>query len=156
MKTIQAFQNLDWFYDVGNSFEIIGEELVQVANWQKAIASCSDQIWESIGLKISNGLTKHISSVCKPEFQKWNVVVDSAKCELEESFRRLQSKLDAEGLPNVVADCVKWDAVHILAHEYYAAWNPPTIYERLRDIYLCGHFPCGWVGTWPVGKLRVF
>lgn len=156
MKTIDALVDMDWFANVGQAIPEIGESVISVADWREAVASCSQPFWEDVCTEARNDLTMHLNSVCKAEFQSWNEVVNNAKRELTDSWKRMREKLESEGLPKTVADCVEWDTMHAVACEHYAAWNPPQFFERLLAIYQTGHFPCGWVGAWPEGRLRVF
>ena len=156
MKTIDTLVGLDWFASVGQSIPATGKSAVVVSDWREAIASCSESNWEDVCTEARNDLTMHLHSTCKAEFQNWNEVVNDAKRELAQPWKRMRSKLENEGLPQIVADCVEWDTIHAVACEHYAAWNPPRFFERLLIFYQNGHFPCGWIGTWPEGKLRVF
>lgn len=156
MKTIEALTDVEWFSNVGQPSPLGSENVEFVSDWREAIQSCSDASWEDVSTEARNDLTMHLNRVCKRDFQKWNEVVNEAKRELAESWNRMRSKLESEGLPKIVADCVEWDTMHAVACEYYASWNPPQFFERLLSIYQCGHFPCGWAGAWPDGKLRVF
>jgi len=156
MKTVDSLVDMDWFRNVGKAVPAIGEGLVSVADWREALASCSDPHWEDVCTEARNDVTMHLNRVCNGEFQRWNEVVNNAKRELAPSWKRMRAKLESEGLPQIVADCVEWDTMHAVACEHYAAWNPPQFFERLLAIYRSGHLPCGWAGHWPEGKLRVF
>ena len=156
MKTIDTLVGMDWFANVAQPIPSIDESVVSVTDWHEAAASCSEPLWEDVCTEARNDLTMHLNSVCKAEFQSWNEVVNNAKRELAAPWKRMRSKLGIEGSPQVVADCVEWDTMHAVACEHYAAWNPPRFFARLLTIYQNGHFPCGWVGTWPEGKFRVY
>ncbi len=156
MKAIDVLLKLDWFANVGRPIDSEDKSIVTVTNWREAIASCSDSTWETVCTEAGNDLTMHLNRFCKSEFQDWNSVVNRAKCELAESWRRMRSALKSEGLPDVVAACVEWDTIHAVAREHYAAWSPPMFFERILTIYQSGHFPCGWLGPWPDGKVRIF
>lgn len=156
MKIINTLADIDWFANAGQAIPEIGEKMTSVADWREAVASCSEPLWEDVTLEARNDLTVHLHSVCKDEFQNWNEVINNAKRALAEPWNRMRAKLESEGLPNVVANCAEWDTLHAVACEHYAAWNPPQFFEHLLAIYQRGHFPCGWAGTWPEGKLRVF
>lgn len=156
MKTIETLVGVDWFSNVGQPIPAIGESVVYISDWREAVASCSEPNWEDVCTEARNDLTMHLNRVCNAEFQSWNEVVNDAKLALAEPWKRMRSKLENEGLPQIVAECVEWDTMHAVACERYAAWNPPRFFERLLSFYQSGHFPCGWVGTWPEGKVRVF
>jgi len=156
MKTIDTLVDMDWFANVGKAIPVSAERLISVADWHQAVASCAEPLWEDVCTEARNDLTIHLNRVCKAEFQSWNEVVNNAKRELAESWKRMRLKLESEGLPEIVAGCVEWDTMHAVACEHYSAWSPPQFFARLLVIYQSGHFPCGWVGTWPEGNLRVF
>ena len=156
MRIINALVDLDWFANVGQLILSTNESVIPIGNWREAVASCSGALWEDVCMEARNDLSMHLNDVCQTEFQTWNEVVNNSKRELSESWVRMRTKLDSEGLPQVVADCVEWDTIHAVVFEHFAEWSPPRFFEHLLRIYQSGHFPCGWEGSWPEGKLRVF
>ena len=158
MNTIEILKDIDWFANAGRSLSLSSslEGVASVADWSEAIQSCSDQSWEDVVTEAQNELTLHLNSVCKNEFQEWNEVIQKTKLELAEPWQRMRAKLDEENLPKIMADCVEWDTMHAVAREHYQKWKPPAFFDYLLTIYRSGRFPCGWIGNWPKGNLRVF
>ncbi len=156
MKTIETLVGVDWFANVGQPMLTIFPHANVIADWTAAVDSCSSSTWEDVCTESRNDLTVHLNAVCKDDFQKWNEVVGIAKQELAGPWRQMAQKVHATSLPKVVADCVEWDTMHAFVCEYYAQWKPPTFFSDLLQVYKFGHFPCGWDGDWPTGKLCIF
>ncbi|PHR93461.1 MAG: hypothetical protein COA78_32865 [Blastopirellula sp.] len=156
MSVLKTIQNLDWFSDVSNDLPSKYSDFQPVIDWDNAIALSESLVWENIGIEEGNNITLHLNSVCKDEFQKWNQVVNNAKEELEISWQRLSNYVEDNNLPQVIVDCAKWDTINAVAVEYYSVWKPSRYYIDLLEIYQLGHFPCGWLGEWPSGKMCVY
>jgi hypothetical protein len=59
-------------------------------------------------------------------------------------------------LPPEIFASVYWDVGHIFLEAEYADVYPPTFYASQAYWYLKGHFPCGWSGAFPAGKVIVY
>jgi len=156
MNTLDRILNIDWFTNVGQPIPRDLGDVVPVSSWDQACEKCSDPLWEDVSAEARNDLTTHLNAVCKAEFQGWNRVIDQIKCNLEQPWRRVRQMLDEQGLPMVIADCVEWDTMHAVATEYYSHCNPPPFFLELLVVYEQGHFPCGWDGAFPNGRLVVY
>jgi hypothetical protein len=43
-----------------------------------------------------------------------------------------------------------------MANAYLPSGHKCFYFLELFEVYEAGHFPCGWKGEWPAGKLVVF
>jgi hypothetical protein len=59
-------------------------------------------------------------------------------------------------LPKVFLDTVDWDILNLCMEAEYADVYPPGFYASQAYWYLKGHFPCGWQGAFPKGKLVIY
>ncbi len=48
------------------------------------------------------------------------------------------------------------DLLYIVLDSSYGPPAPAGIYSRLLDAYASGHYPCGWIGEYPEGRLVVY
>lgn len=62
---------------------------------------------------------------------------------------------DAEGLPDLFVTVVGWIVLHALMEAEFSAVLPAGWYGACGAWILRGHFPCGWEGAWPDGRLVV-
>jgi len=62
----------------------------------------------------------------------------------------------ANKLPKSFEDTVQWDILHLAIESEYSDIFPPGFYASQAYWYLKGHFPCGWEGNFPKGKLVVY
>jgi hypothetical protein len=44
----------------------------------------------------------------------------------------------------------------LMENSYLGSGHTAFFFLELFLVYEAGHFPCGWVGEWPHGALRVF
>ena len=59
-------------------------------------------------------------------------------------------------LPQVFVHTVEWDIVHVCMEAEYADVYQPGYYASQAYWYVKGHFPCGWQGDFPNGKLIIY
>ena len=59
-------------------------------------------------------------------------------------------------LPKVFEDTVQWDILGVCMEAEYADIFQPGFYASQAYWYINGHFPCGWEGKFPNGKLIVY
>ena len=59
-------------------------------------------------------------------------------------------------LPKVFEDTVQWDILHVCVEAEYADTYEPGFYASQAYWYVNGHFPCGWEGQFPAGRLIIY
>jgi hypothetical protein len=69
---------------------------------------------------------------------------------------KIRDVVASNGLPTVFEDTVKWDILHICMEAAYADVFPPGFYANQAHWYVKGHFPCGWEGDFPAGRMVVY
>jgi hypothetical protein len=149
-----------WFSAVGGkplpAFNIPARA---VASKEEALAHCSDPGWEDVTLEARNQLTGFLSRHHPDRHVAWNQITDAAKSAVVTPLatRVWQPFAERHGLDKVFVDFVSWDVLAaIMEHEYRDCTGRPVFFLHLLDVYRAGHFPCGWAGAWPKGKLLVW
>jgi hypothetical protein len=56
----------------------------------------------------------------------------------------------------VFENMVQWDILHVCMEAEYADVYPPGFYASQAYWYVKGHYPCGWQGEFPKGKLIIY
>jgi hypothetical protein len=64
--------------------------------------------------------------------------------------------VEAHGLPEIFEDTVRWDILHVCMEAEYADVSPPGFFASQAYWYVQVHFPCGWTGSFPDGKLVLY
>ncbi len=149
-----------WFARCGKPFDLdLTMNTDRVKDWPTAIASCNDPAWENVELEAQNQLTLWLHANNRAAYQKWNDIVLSHKSSvltplIEQKIIPFQVKL---GLDISLVHCVKWDILGaLMENSYLGSGHKAFFFLELLMVYEAGHFPCGWIGEWPQGKLRVF
>jgi hypothetical protein len=57
--------------------------------------------------------------------------------------------------PMRILTSIEWDVLHACMEMHFADFVSPGIYSRMLELYYEGHFPCGWEGKAPEGRLLV-
>jgi hypothetical protein len=71
-------------------------------------------------------------------------------------LRKTKAVVEANHLPRGFVDTVQWDILRLCMEAEYADVFPPGFYASQAYWYMQGHFPCGWEGEFPQGRLTVF
>ena len=56
-----------------------------------------------------------------------------------------------------VVHSTRWDVLSaLMENAYLESGHRCFFFLELLSVYEAGHFPCGWLGEWPEGKLIVY
>jgi hypothetical protein len=157
---LRDLSSISWFASCGQP-AILGLSFVAqpVYSWQEAVAACQSEESRSANLEPRNELSSFLHAKYPRRFQHWNELTDEIK---RTYITPLVSQVwqpfaGARGLPASFVDCVAWQVLAgAMENEYRQCEGLPIHFSHLLHIYRQGHFPCGWIGRWPEGKLLVF
>jgi hypothetical protein len=156
-RTIAALDRLEkasWFSRVGVDE---GPSVAVLTSWPAAIDLCDTSEWEDLRLDALNQCCECIARRAKNRMQAWNKTVDEVKKITEPLIdRKIAAIVRDEGLPELFRTRVRYDITNFCMETEYADVCPPGFCTTLGDWYVKGHFPCGWWGVFPQGKLVVY
>lgn len=151
---------IDWFVRCGSTPSLdLTMPVQRVDSWEVAVASCSSAEWEDVELEAQNQLTIWLSQHDRDGYRRWNRIVKTHKRStveplIEKTIRPIQL---AQGLHESVISSVQWDVLGaLMENSYLPSGHSAMFFLELLQAYEAGHFPCGWLGEWPIGKLVVF
>jgi hypothetical protein len=155
-RTILAIlEHADWFSAVGQAEQ---SSVIVLDSWKQAMVYCSALNWENVQLEAANRLADALVKYdYSGRYQSWNSIADEVKI-LAEPF--IESKITHvvtdNRLPVVFKHFIKWDMIHIGIATEYSDIVPVEFHALQTYWYIKGHFPCGWDGEFPNGKLIVY
>jgi hypothetical protein len=72
----------------------------------------------------------------------------------------VREKIEAARIPVAFPEtfirAVEWDIMMLLTEADHSDLVKPAFYAVLGFYYIKGHFPCGWEGNFPQGRLIVY
>ena len=152
--TLATLIQAQWFDSVGVHDT---DSAIVLSSWGEAIESCSSPEWEDLCLEAANQYRERLLERSVERFRKWNDVVDKMKPIAQALVReKCQQVVEENDLPQVFLDTVDWDIIGVLMEAEYADVYPPGYYASQAYWYVHGHFPCGWQGKFPKGKLIIY
>jgi len=143
-------------------FSKVGQPLsnnVTIANsWEEAVNECSKLKYIELKFAAGNQLTSAIHHAAKDVYNlTWNNNVVEIKSFIipfvTEQVERL--RLSSE-VTSVIRNAVGGDLIDLGLEAEYSEYVKPGFFAGLSYWYDQGHFPCGWQGEYPQGKLMVF
>jgi hypothetical protein len=153
--TLEKLEKADWFTHVGEKDTT--EAIIVLSSWQEAIEHCSSVEWENLGLEAANQYRERLLERSKQRFNEWNDLVAQIKLATEPLVRgKIEAVAREHGLPKIFEDTVQWDILHVCMEAEYADVYQPGYYASQAYWYVKGHFPCGWEGEFPKGKLIMY
>ena len=156
-RTIRALDDLEkavWFSRVGVKDTTAA---VVLPSWQEAIEHCSSLEWENLCLEASNQYCSRLVERSKERFQKWNEIAAELKATTIPFVRgKIHAIVREHRLPKAFEEQVQWDILGVCMEAEYADLYPPGYYASQAYWYVNGHFPCGWEGKFPEGRLIIF
>jgi hypothetical protein len=151
---------VDWFSQCGQPLALdLSMDVERVPTWREATASCMGEVWEGVQLEAQNQLALWLSRHDRENFQRWNERVDRHKMAVvdplaERAWEPYQRKRE---LDPAIIHSVRWDILGaLMENTYLGSGHRCFFFLELLAVYKAGHFPCGWRGEWPDGKLVVF
>jgi hypothetical protein len=156
-RTIAALDRLEkasWFSQVGVN---AGSNAVVVRSWPEAIEYCESSAWEDLQGEALNRYRECIAHRSKERWRLWNDTVDEVK-EITRPLvgRKIAAVIRENGLPKIFNIQVNYDITGVCMEAEYADVCPPGFFTSIAQWYVDGHFPCGWWGAFPQGKLVIY
>jgi hypothetical protein len=156
--TLEKLEQAEWFANVGTYAGIEDRsKIVLLSSWQEAIQHCSSVEWENLGLEAANQYRERLLERSKDRYNIWNEIVEQLKpTTIPFVKRKIEAVVRVHNLPQVFEDTVQWDILHVCMEAEYADVYHPGYYASQAYWYVKGHFPCGWDGDFPQGKLIIY
>jgi hypothetical protein len=154
IATLDRLEKAAWFSCVGLQDTTAA---IVLLSWVEAIEHCGSINWRNLLLEAANQYCERLVERSTERFEKWNEIVAQVKKVIVPFVSRKMDKVIREQkLPKVFEDVVRWDMIHICMEAEYADVYPPGFYASQGYWYVKGHFPCGWQGKFPAGKLIIY
>jgi hypothetical protein len=156
-EILRRIAAIDWFVRCGNGgagCEI--SDIIWVTTWLDARCTYSRQEWEDMRLDARNTLTVHLFKRYQNEYAEWRRVADAITkhAVFVDAMAKVEAFKARHGLDQQFFTRVQWDVFNAVMESAYAKCRPPHLfYTMLLKVYEAGHFPCGWEGEWPAGRL---
>lgn len=135
----------------------VADDYSLVRSWPEAVRHSASDRWESIEQEEDNRLSQAVFNVSRELFQRWNDVVRELKQHIIPFVSDAVAKLGIEAdIARQVVDSANWDLLGLLLESEYSTIVEPGFFSRIGHWYLLGHFPCGWDGDYPTGRLVLY
>lgn len=133
------------------------EQAIVLRSWAEAMASCASASWGDLLLEAGNIYFERLAERAPNIHEKWNPTVERLKIVTVPFVReKIRHVREENKLPKVFEDTVQWDILHLCLESEFADICRPGFYVSQAYWYMKGHFPCGWNGEFPKGKLIIY
>lgn len=154
-RLIERLTESQWFSSAGQAVPSTG--IVQVDSWGAAATFAMQKKWEKIHLDLFNDLASAVLEHYGEEHYPLDDVGDVVWALVAPVVER---QIEAAGIPPHLLEIVRVhttsDVVLACLECEFRSIASIGLFASLANWYLQGHFPCGWQGKYPKGKLVVF
>lgn len=152
---------IEWFANRGKPMQLdLTMEIQQARSWEEAMTYCKSLTWQNATLEAQNQLSMVLNWNDRAAFQaNWNPTVVAHKKEtlgplVESKIVPFQKQ---HGLDERLIHAVQWDILGaLMENSFMKSKHSCFFFLELLQVYEAGHFPCGWIGEWPEGKLVLY
>ncbi|MBN2371633.1 MAG: hypothetical protein JXO72_14215 [Vicinamibacteria bacterium] len=156
---VSAFETLsetEWFKHVGEMVSAKGE-IVSVGSWQESIVPLIDEDGKIYG---PNGHLLKPSNLCIEVIESeryhdlWQLAGSDAfdYCDVLSHIPDSLPAFQQDFIDEYVYEFVSFLLAEIVGSDVVGT----TYFREMLSWFYAGHFPCGWVGVWPEGRMRVY
>ena len=154
-EAIETLRKAEWFAALGRQDR---QGVVTVSSWLEAVAHCASPKWQEVH---SNGhyfFAHEVQKTSPERYAQWNAVKEWLRpIGYDLAIEKAKPIVERDDLPEVVLECAKTDMFCLLVEAEFQDVVPKGgLYRGLSFYYSRGHFPCGWDGEFPKGKLIIF
>jgi hypothetical protein len=154
IATLDQLAKASWFSRVGAKE---GSRAAVVTSWPEAIVRCSSYEWEDLRLDALNQCRLCIAERSMERLRLWNDTVDEVKKTTGPLVDgKIAGVVREHALPEIFRIRVHSDITIVCMESEYADVCPPGFFTSISNWYINGHFPCGWWGIFPEGKLVIY
>ena len=151
---LDRLEKASWFSRVGTNE---GSSAVVVRSWPEAIEHCDSSAWEDLQAEALNRYREFIARRSMERLRLWNDTVDEVnKITRPLVGRKIAAIIRENNLPEIFNIQVNHDITLLCMEAEYADVCPPGFFARIGYWCLNGHFPCGWWGAFPEGKIVIY
>jgi DNA-binding transcriptional regulator YdaS (Cro superfamily) len=153
-KTLEELERAQWFQKVGQKDTQVA---IVLSSWEEAIKSCASDAWQDLLLEAANQYREKLAGISRERLRQWNAIVQEVSAAVTSLVDRKTAQVVRENqLPQVFTETVEWDILHLAMEAEYADVYEPGFFASQAYWYVHGHFPCGWKGVFPEGKLVIY
>jgi hypothetical protein len=126
-------------------------------SWKNAFLSCASEQWTDLLQEMSNQLAENLARTSMERYRNWNHLVLDIDPNVDALLaRKAEPILESYNPPAKFTSTMSWVLVHACMEQEYADVVAPAFFSRLAEWYLRGHYPCGWLGDYPDGKVIAY
>lgn len=159
--------NISWFDHCSGPAQLdLTMGIERASSWAQAIgnlkwaSNTEDMLssWKNVQLAAQNQLTRWLCDNRPDDYSKWDEVAEKHEepinALIKEKVTPFQKKHE---LPDCFSQSVTCDMSYaLMENSFLWTGHRCCFFLELLWVYEAGHFPCGWVGKWPDGKLLVY
>lgn len=154
-EAIDMLRQAEWFSALGHQDR---SGVIIVSSWLEAVAHCAGPKWQAVHSDGHYFFAHEVQQANPERYSQWNAVKEWLRpIGYNLATEKVKPILERDDLPDIVLECAKTDMFCFLVEAEFQDVIPKGgLYRALSFYYSRGHFPCGWEGDFPGGKLIIY
>lgn len=132
--------------------------MTRVTSFREVLAPKRVRAFENVKLEAQGELTVELSNHHAARYARWNELVRELRPLITATFeQRCTDFASKNGLSDALWQSTRWDFLGACMACEHADLVSASFYGTLAEVYLAGHFPCGFRGgLYPAGQLEIY
>jgi hypothetical protein len=153
--TLRYLDAAPWFSRVGMAES--GSHPLVLKSWPDAVEHVCSDAYRDLNTAAANRFGDKVLARSRDRYDKlWEICDELEKCTIPLVCYKIEPVVRKHKLPDCLQDKIGIDILHACLEAEYADLVKPGWFTGLSYWYVKGHFPCGWEGTHPDGRLIVY
>ena len=158
-QVIEVLNQVMWFENCGKPLDLepsmVGK-IEQCLSWEEAIKESEVYEWKCIKNEALNQISEYLDANHRKIYQNWNTIVQEIRPLLAEvNENKIKPNLSID-FGSQLSNNIRSDILDLLIETHWSYLVEPVFFTPVTYWYIKGHFPCGWRGNFPDGKLLVY
>lgn len=157
-KTIDLLLNCNWLSKCSAKDSKFSFDLDIISDIGKVSPLLFSDDWENVRFDARGEVTEFLSRNHPKAYNSfWNKGVQSIRTHVIPKVEPIIiERIKCLNLDEKVYAYMRMDIINIAMVLSYSEYTHSEFYEKLLEVYLNGHLPCGWNGSYPDGKMAIF
>jgi len=133
-----------------------GRTVHSVRSLSEVMHNIESEEYNKLQLDVHNSISSRLYAISRERFSDWNLIAREGR---KFAADRVSSRFDATvfgASASMIRKNIEWDIQHLYIEAAFSDLIPPAFYSAKAFWYCSGRLPCGWLGSYPDGKLVVY
>lgn len=148
--------NCEWLSRCGKKDSFTFD--IKLMDEENALNSIISPSWERVWMEARDDFSAYLGDNCKEVYEReWNIHTKKYRTEFVNPLcESLKRNYPDDEKYNTVINFVRSNIIFLFMYNLFSDYYSNRFFDEMLEIYLAGHVPCGWEGSYPNGNFKVY